>query len=101
MYIYFSKNRTNPLYEEGASMVIISTTNADSDSENAETKVLQDILDTEDAVRKNSNKESNAMTSSSSGYSSNRVPLPQLNNNITTMGKINYLIKGNFGNTQV
>ena len=76
-------------------MVIVSTTNADSDSENneagEETKVLQE-MEIEDAVRKNSNKESNAMTSSSSGYSSNRVPLPQLNNNISNMGKINYLI---------
>ena len=72
-------------------MVIISTTTADSDSENnagEETKVLQE-MEIEDAVRKNSNKESNAMTSSSSGYSSNRVPLPQLNNNISNMGKIN------------
>ena len=72
-------------------MVIVSTTNADSDSENneagEETKVLQE-MEIEDAVRKNSNKESNAMTSSSSGYSSNRVPLPQLNNNISNMGKI-------------
>ena len=73
-------------------MVIVSTTNADSDSENNEAgeerKVLQE-MEIEDAVRKNSNKESNAMTSSSSGYSSNRVPLPQLNNNISNMGKIN------------
>ena len=73
-------------------MVIVSTTNADSDSENneagEETKVLQE-MEIADAVRKNSNKESNAMTSSSSGYSSNRVPLPQLNNNISNMGKIN------------
>ena len=72
-------------------MVIVSTTNADSDSENneagEETKVLQE-MEIEDAVRKNSNKESNAMTSSSSGYSSNRVQLPQLNNNISNMGKI-------------
>ena len=76
-------------------MVIVSTTNTDSDSENneawEETKVLQE-MEIADAVRKNSNKESNAMTSSSSGYSSNRVPLPQLNNNISNMGKINYLI---------
>ena len=73
-------------------MVIVSTTNAESDSENNEAgeerKVLQE-MEIADAVRKNSNKESNAMTSSSSGYSSNRVPLPQLNNNITNMGKIN------------
>ena len=72
-------------------MVIVSTTNADSDSENNEAgeerKVLQE-MEIADAVRKNSNKESNAMTSSSSGYSSNRVPLPQLNNNISNMGKI-------------
>ena len=76
-------------------MVIVSTTNAESDSENNEAgeerKVLQE-MEIADAVRKNSNKESNAMTSSSSGYSSNRVPLPQLNNNISNMGKINYLI---------
>ena len=76
-------------------MVIVSTTNVDSDSENNEAgeerKVLRE-MEIEDAVRKNSNKESNAMTSSSSGYSSNRVPLPQLNNNISNMGKINYLI---------
>ena len=75
-------------------MVIVSTTNVDSDSENnagEETKVLQE-MEIADAVRKNSNKESNAMTSSSSGYSSNRVPLPQLNNNISNMGEINYLI---------
>ena len=72
-------------------MVIVSTTNAESDSENNEAgeerKVLQE-MEIADAVRKNSNKESNAMTSSSSGYSSNRVPLPQLNNNISNMGKI-------------
>ena len=72
-------------------MVIVSTTNADSDSENneagEETKVLQE-MEIEDAVRKNSNKESNAMTSSSSDHSSNRVQLPQLNNNISNMGKI-------------
>ena len=73
-------------------MAIVSTTNAESDSENNEAgeerKVLQE-MEIADAVRKNSNKESNAMTSSSSGYSSNRVPLPQLNNIISIMGKIN------------
>lgn len=40
-------------------------------------------------IKKNS-RENNAMTSSSSGYSSNRVPLPQMNminNNNNNMGK--------------
>ena len=54
-------------------------------TEKNETKVLQDVTKS-----KENNIENNAMTSSSSGYSSNRVPLPQLNmmNNNTNMGKM-------------
>ena len=53
-------------------------------TEKNETKLLG-----QDTKSKENNIENNAMTSSSSGYSSNRVPLPQLNmmNNNTNMGK--------------
>ena len=56
-------------------------------TEKNETKLLG-----QDTKSKENNIENNAMTSSSSGYSSNRVPLPQLNmmNNNTNMGKMIY-----------
>ena len=77
------------MYEEGASLdtlddilaadEVITQDNNEHDNENEE-EIHSNSL------ARNKSRENNAMTSSSSGYSSNRVPLPQFIT-ATNMGK--------------